>query len=112
MRLNDAQSLILIAVIAVCTFLTRALPFLLFPGSRPTPAFIRYLGEVLPFAMIAMLVVYCLKEVQLTQYPYGIPECIAVLFVALVHKWRHNLLLSIGGGTVLYMVLVQCIFTA
>jgi len=104
------QANISIAAIAVVTFLTRAIPFLLFPNSRPVPKYIRYLGDVLPYAVMGMLIVYCLKSVVVIKYPYGLPEAIAILFVVLVHKWKHNLLLSILGGTVLYMVLVQVVF--
>lgn len=104
------QMLLLVAVMAAVTLLTRALPFLLFPPGKPTPAFIAYLGGVLPYAVIGMLVVYCFKGVTPAQWPHGIPEIIAGLFVVVVHHWRHNLLLSIGGGTVLYMALVQLVF--
>lgn len=73
---------------------------------------VRYLGKVLPPAVIGMLVIYCLKEVQLTAYPYGIPEAVSVAAVVLLHLWKRNNLLSIGAGTVLYMFLVQAVFTA
>jgi len=108
--MTTVQAIISIAAIAVVTFLTRVIPFLLFPNSRPVPKYIRYLGDVLPFAVMGMLIVYCLKSVAIIAYPYGLPEAIAILFVVLIHKWRHNLLLSILGGTVLYMVLVQLVF--
>lgn len=104
------QLCITIAIIAFATLLTRALPFLLFPAGKETPAVVRYLGAVLPFAVIAMLVVYCFKNVSLFSGSHGLPELIASVFVIAVHKWRHNLLLSIAGGTVLYMILVQIIF--
>ena len=110
--MTTVQAIISIAVIAVVTFLTRAIPFLMFPNNRPVPKYIRYLGDVLPYAVMGMLIVYCLKSVVIIAYPYGLPEVIAILFVVLVHKWRHNLLLSILGGTVLYMVLVQVVFTS
>lgn len=108
--MTQTQALVTVAVIAVVTLLTRALPFLLFPASRPTPPWIAYLGRVLPFAMMGMLVVYCLKSVDVTAFPFGLPELIAIAFVVGVHKWRHNMLLSIGGGTALYMLLVQVVF--
>ena len=108
--MTTAQAIISISAVAVVTFLTRAIPFFLFPNNRPVPKYIKYLGTVLPFAVMGMLIVYCLKSTVLTSYPYGLPEAIAILFVVLVHKWRHNLLLSILGGTVLYMVLVQVVF--
>lgn len=102
-----SQTLAVVAVIALVTYLTRCLPFLFFPPDKPTPPYISYLGAVLPCALIGMLVVYCLKGVTPTAFPYGIPELIGVLFVVGVHKWRHNLLLSIVGGTVVYMALIR-----
>lgn len=110
MLLTVQQSLILIAVIAFGTFLTRALPFFLFPPHRETPKFILYLGDVLPFAAIGLLIVYCIKNVTLIAAPYGLPEGIAITCIALIHVWKNNVLLSIGGGTLLYMVLVQFVF--
>lgn len=104
------KALILVAVIAVVTFLTRVLPFLIFPGNKKTPAFVTYLGNVLPFSVMGMLVVYCLKSVDLLTAPHGLPELLSVVLVVIVHKWKHNLLLSIAGGTVLYMFLVQVVF--
>ena len=108
--MTSTQALITILVIAAVTVLTRVLPFALFPGNKKTPEFILYLGEVLPFAIIGMLVVYCFKSVSFFQAPFGLPEVIAGVFVIMIHKWKHNLLLSIGGGTILYMLLVQLIF--
>lgn len=110
MYLTVQQSLILIAVIALGTFLTRVLPFLLFPANRETPQFVLYLGNVLPFAAIGLLIVYCLKNVSVLSAPYGLPEGIAIACIVLVHLWRNNVLLSIGGGTLLYMALVQFVF--
>lgn len=99
-----------IAIITLGTLLTRALPFLLFPSGKKTPAVIRYLGGVLPCAVMGMLVVYCFKHVSVFTGSRGLPELIAAAFVIGIHKWKHNLLLSIVGGTVLYMVLVQAVF--
>ncbi|MDO4292360.1 MAG: branched-chain amino acid transporter permease [Eubacteriales bacterium] len=104
------QLCITIAVIALATAFVRALPFLLFPSGRETPAVVRYLGAALPSASIAMLVVYCFKNVSFLSGSHGLPELIAAAFVILVHRWKHNLLLSIAGGTVLYMVLIQLVF--
>ena len=105
------QALITIGILAVITLLIRALPFILFKGSRPVPKFVTYLGKVLPYALIAMLVVYCLKDVSFAEGgTYGIPEAISIIAVALLHKIKHNMLLSIGVGTVLYMMLVQFVF--
>lgn len=112
MILTPLESILTIGVIALGTFCTRVLPFILFPCSKKTPDFIEYLGRVLPYSIIGMLVVYCLKSMSVMKYPFGIPEVIGVAFVVLVHKWKHNTLLSIGGGTVVYMILVQVIFPA
>lgn len=110
MRIPDSQALILILIMAGITFLVRGLPFLLFPGSKETPPYILYLGKVLPYAIIAMLVVYCLKNVSVLHFPFGLPELIAGAAIVGVHVWKRNTLLSIGGGTLLYMFLVQVIF--
>ena len=100
----------LIIVCALVTMLTRFLPFLIFNEHRKTPKIVLYLGKVLPCAIMGMLVVYCLKDVAFLSKPYGIPEFIGIAFVALVHIWKRNSLLSIGVGTVFYMVLVQLVF--
>lgn len=110
--MTTAQALISIAVIAGLTFLTRALPFVLFPNNKPIPKYVKYLGDVLPFAVIGMLIVYCLKDTAVISFPYGLPELIAIIFIVAIHKRKHNLLFSILGGTVLYMVLVQLVFAA
>lgn len=108
--MNATQACITILTVAAVTFLTRWLPFAIFPSNKPTPPYIRYLGSVLPYAIIGMLVVYCFKSVSIWQAPYGIPEILAGSFVVLIHRWKHNLLLSIAGSTILYMVLVQVVF--
>ncbi len=99
-----------ILTVAAATFFTRLLPFLLFPANKKTPDFVLYLGRVLPYAIMGMLIIYCFKDVEFLSRPFGLPELLAGLFVVLAHKWKHSLLLSIGGGTVLYMVLVQAVF--
>ena len=104
------EQLLTVGVIALGTVLTRFLPFLVFPANRPTPKAIAYLGRVLPPAVFGMLIIYCLKDVSLLSAPHGIPEAIAIVAVILLHLWRHQMLLSIAGGTVLYMILVQCVF--
>ena len=108
--MSSIQILVTILVIALTTLLTRALPFLFFPEGKKTPEFVTYLGGVLPFAAIAMLVVYCFKSVSLSDGSHGIPEFLAAAFVLGIHKWKHTMLFSIGGGTVLYMFLVQMVF--
>ena len=91
------------------TMTTRFLPFIIFPEGKEPPAVITYLGKVLPYAVIGLLVVFCLKDVPGSTH-IGLPELIAILFIVALHKWKKSTLLSIGGGTVLYMVLVQTIF--
>jgi len=108
--MSAGRTLAMIAVAAVCTFATRVAPFLLFNGKRPIPPIVRYLGTVLPPAVIALLVVYCLKNVTWLGYPHGIPEMISIAVVAVLHLWKRNNLLSIGVGTALYMILVQSVF--
>ncbi len=103
------HSILIIVVVAIVTALLRILPFLIFTGKK-TPAFIVYLGKVLPFAIIGMLVVYCLKGVSVIQYPFGLPELIAGGIVALIHIWKKNTLISVAVGTVSYMLLIQFIF--
>ena len=102
------RSAVLIAVMAGVTILLRALPFLIF--RKHTPAYISYLGKVLPAAIIGMLVIYCLKDVQVQKAPFGAPELIAGLLVVLLQAWKRNSLLSILAGTVSYMLLVQLVF--
>ncbi len=110
MILTSEQSLVIVAVIALGTLLTRALPFILFPDKKETPKTILYLGKVLPYSIMGLLIIYCLKNVSLLNSPHGIPEAIAVLCVVLLHLWKSNTLLSIGAGTIVYMVLVQLVF--
>ena len=107
----DIRSAVLIGVCALITAALRFIPFFVFGGKRKTPAFITYLGKVLPFAIMGMLVVFCLKNVSLTAYPHGIPELLGVLTVAGLHIWKRNTLLSIIAGTVVYILLVNFIFT-
>lgn len=104
------HDILLVAVAAVVTAATRFLPFLIFGEKRKTPAIIEYLGKVLPFAIMGMLVIYCMKDVAFLSWPYGIPEFIGCAIVAALHIWKRNSLLSIGVGTVCYMLLVQLIF--
>lgn len=108
--MNNLHAALLIAVVALVTIALRFLPFLVFGENRRTPPLIAYLGQVLPYAIMGMLVVYCLKDVTLTTAPFGIPELIGCAVVALLHLWKRNTLLSIGAGTVCYMLLVQFIF--
>lgn len=91
------------------TMVTRFLPFLIFPEGKEPPEFIQYLGKVLHYAVIGLLVIYCLKDVPGSGI-YGIPEFLAIAFIVLLHRWKKSILLSIGGGTVFYMLLVQFVF--
>ena len=105
-----AQQIITIALCSLATIICRFAPFLAFSSSRETPRYIRYIGNALSGATFGMLVVYCLKNVSLTSYSFGIPELIGIALIVLVHLWRRNMLLSIASGTVAYMLLVQLVF--
>lgn len=94
----------------LATLITRFLPFAMFHGKRGEHPFITYLGMVLPYASIGLLVVYALKDVSFIQSPYGLPEAIALFVLYIIHKWLQNPLISIAGGTVVYMFLVQTVF--
>ncbi len=106
--MNTLHSVLILVVVAAITILLRFLPFLLFGKGTPDP--ITYLGGVLPYAIMAMLVVYCLKNTTILSSPHGIPEAVSVALVVLIHKWKHSTLLSILVGTVTYMLLVQFLF--
>ena len=108
--LSTGHAVAAIAVMAAVTFLTRFLPFLLFDRGEAPPKIVLYLGRVLPPAIIAMLVVYCLKGVSFASPAGWAPQLISAAAVAALHVWKHNNLLSIFGGTILYMVLVQAVF--
>ena len=104
------HDILLVAVSALVIMATRFLPFLIFGEKRKTPEIILYLGKVLPFAIMGMLVIYCMKDVAILSWPHGIPELIGCVIVAALHIWKRNSLLSIGIGTVCYMLLVQLVF--
>lgn len=101
---------LLIAVVAVVTALLRFLPFWVFGENRTTPQWLLRMGRLLPYAIMGMLVVYCLKDVTLTTAPFGLPEFLGCAIVAGLHIWKRNTLLSIGGGTLCYMLLIQLVF--
>ena len=107
--MNKMYAVLTVAVVAIVTALLRFLPFMVFKN-RQTPKIVSYLGRVLPYAVMGMLVVYCLKGVTLFSFPYGLPELIACLLVVFMHIWKRNTLLSILVGTVSYMVMIQLIF--
>ena len=104
------HSIAIVAVVAICTLLTRALPFMLLGRKRELPSTIKYLGKVLPPAIMIILVVYCLKGINVFEGSRGIPELLGVTSVVILHLWKRNTLLSIGVGTVIYMLLVQFVF--
>ena len=104
------QQIITIAIVVLGTTLTRFLPFLLFPAGKPTPKYVRYLGKVLPPAVFGMLVIYCLKNVSIFTGSHAIPEMLSISLVVALHLWKRQMLLSIAGGTVCYMLLVQLVF--
>lgn len=109
MTMTLTQAVITVAAVVLGTMTTRFLPFILFPEGRKPPAYIQYLGKVLPFAVIGLLVVYCLKDVSFLTAPFGIPELLGIAATAALHLWKRNMLISISGGTVIYMVLIQVI---
>lgn len=106
--MNDTYILIAIAITSFLTILLRFTPFLIF--KEKLPSVLEYLGKVLPEAIMAMLVIYCLKDVTLFQGNHGIPEIIALIVVYIVHKLKHHTLYSILSGTITYMILIQMIF--
>lgn len=110
MTLTTTQALIIALAVTAGTMVTRFLPFLLFPDSRPVPKIVTYLGRTLPAAMMGLLVVYCLRNVSIVEPPHGLPKLISIAVLAALHLWKRNVLLSIGVGTALYMVLVQVVF--
>lgn len=105
--MDKTHVVLTIAVASLVTVGLRFLPFLIFSGKRQTPPVISYLGKVLPYAVMGMLVVYCLKDMTA---PFGIPELLGCAAVALLHIWKRSTLLSIGGGTAVYMLLVNFVF--
>ncbi|MDR1550214.1 MAG: branched-chain amino acid transporter permease [Hungatella sp.] len=110
MTMTLGQQIITIGIVVLGTVITRFLPFLLFPSDKPAPEFIQYLGKVLPPAVLGMLVIYCLKDVNVLAGNKGIPELIAIAIVIGLHFWKRKMLLSIAGGTITYMLMVQLVF--
>ena len=110
MTLTVTQTLITIAAIVLGTQISRRLPFIAFSGKKETPKFVQYLGRVLPPALMGLIVVYCFKNVPILTGSHGLPELIASVVVILTYEWKENLLLSVGGGTLVYMLLVQFVF--
>lgn len=110
MTMTLTQQILTIAAVVLGTMTTRFLPFLLFPAGKTTPAFVQYLGKALPAAVFGLFVIYSLKDVQLLTGSHGIPEAISIALVIILHCWKRQMLLSIAGGTICYMLLVQLVF--
>lgn len=108
--MTTKQLIITVLVIMLATLITRFLPFIIFGKSKRTPKFVEYLGRTLPFAAVALLVVYCFKGISLASTGGFLPLLIAGVITAGLHFWKDNTLLSIGVGTVVYMILVQFVF--
>jgi branched-subunit amino acid transport protein AzlD len=104
------QQMITIGICILGTMLTRFLPFLIFSSKKQAPEYIRYLGRALPSAIFGMLVIYCLKGVEISGGNHGLPEVISIGIVIALHLWKRKMLLSIAGGTICYMMLVQMVF--
>ncbi len=107
---NIGHSIAIITVVAGCTVFIRSIPFLIFGGKREVPEFIHYLGNFLPAAIMATLVVYCLRNVDLLKGNHGLPELIATGLVILLHSWKKNILLTVSVSTICYMIMIQAIF--
>lgn len=108
--MNNLHSALLIAVIAVVTVMLRAFPFLVFSGRRKVPGYIMFLGDKLPYAIIGMLIVYCLRNVSFGAVADWLPSFISVIVVVVLHIWKRKTLISVAGGTLVYMFLVQAVF--
>ena len=110
MTMTLTQQIITIAICVLGTMASRFLPFLIFSTKKPTPKYVQYLGKALPAAIFGMLVIYCLKDVSILTGSHGLPEALSILAVVGLHLWKRQMLLSIAGGTICYMLLVQLVF--
>ena len=108
--MSFTERLITIFLIFLATIILRFLPFVAFPENKPTPKFIQYLGKYLPGAVFGLLIIYALKDVNILTGSHGIPELIAIVVTALLHRWKKQMIISISGGTICYMLLVQFVF--
>lgn len=104
------NKILIVVAMVIGTQITRFLPFVLFPEGKKTPEFVNYLSRTLPYAAMGLLVVYCLRNIDLGTVPYGLPEILSVVLIVILHRWKGNTLLSIGAGTICYMILVQYVF--
>lgn len=105
-----AEQIITVSMVVLGTLITRFLPFIVFPAGKPTPKYIQFLGKFLPAAVFGLLVIYCLRNVSLVSGSHGIPELISIAVVIGLHLWKRQMLISIAGGTICYMLLVQLVF--
>jgi len=110
MSMSLIQRLIIICMVILGTMITRFLPFIIFTSDKPTPKYVQYLGKMLPSAALGILVIYCLKDVSLFRGNHAVPELISIMIVIVLHLWKRQMLISIAGGTIFYMLLVQFIF--
>ncbi len=110
MNYTSTELFMFFGLVSLATIFTRVLPFILFPENKEIPKYIKYLSDVLPYTIIGMLVVYCLKDVSFKLHPYALPEIISVAVIIVLHLWRKNTLLSIGIGSFLYIMLIQYVF--
>ena len=108
--MTSTEMVITVAIVVAGTLLTRFGAFLVFPPGKKAPDFVLFLGKALPAAVMGMLVVYTFKDTIVLSYPYGIPELIALLVTVGIHLWKRNMFMSIGAGTVVYMILIQAVF--
>ena len=104
------EQIITVSMVVLGTLITRFLPFIVFPAGKPTPKYIQFLGKFLPAAVFGLLVIYCLRNVSLVSGSHGIPELISIAVVVGLHLWKRQMLISIAGGTICYMLLVQLVF--
>jgi len=109
-EISVGYSLFIIILIAALTFGARLFPFAVFSRGGKTPGIVTYIGNILPPAVMIMLVVYCIKDVRPLMWPHGIPEFVSIAAVVLLYKFTRNNLIAMVGGTILYMVLIQVVF--
>lgn len=110
MNYSNLQLFLFFGLVSLGTILTRVLPFILFPENKKIPSYIKYLSDILPYTIIGMLVLYCLKDISFTSKPHTLPEIISIAAITTMHLWKKNTLLSIGVGSLLYILLVQFVF--
>ncbi len=110
MTYTSFQLFLFFGLISLGTIFTRALPFIIFPENKRIPKYIKYLSDILPYTIIGMLVIYCLKDISITSSPYALPELISIVSIIILHQWKKNSLLSIGLGSAIYILLLRYVF--